>query len=220
MTPRGEAAERLGGVVGYFVNHPTAANLLLILMLIGGLFSATQLRSQFLPDFVVERVHVSVAWPGAGPEDVDAAVLSALDPPLLAVEGVRRVSSLAREGAAQISVEFEEGWDMSRAAEEVKAVVEQVRTLPDGTEEPSVSRGGYRERVTDVVIHGPAPVALLTRYAEELQAELFRRGVSRTSLGGVEDPVIRVAVPEAMLIRHGLSVAEVADTIRKETETR
>ncbi|MEM7523880.1 MAG: efflux RND transporter permease subunit [Pseudomonadota bacterium] len=215
-----KSSGRLGGVIGYFVRHPTAANLLLILMLFGGIFATTQLRSQYLPDFVVERIDVAVRWPGAGPADLDNAVLSVLDPPLLAVEGVESTSSLAREGVASIRVEFEEGWDVNRASEDVKAVIDEIRTFPDGSEEPTVRRGGYRDRVTDVVIHGPVPVAQLTRYASELQSLLFERGVARTSLRGVEDPLIRVAAPEASLIRHNLTLAEIATAIRAETESR
>lgn len=218
MSPAGGGAG--AGLIGYFVRHRTAANLLLLLMLVGGLFSATQLRSQYLPDFVIERVSVTVLWPGAGPEDVDRAIIALLDPPLLTVEGVTETSSTAREGRATVSLEFEEGWDMGRATEDVKSVVDAIDTFPDSAEEPVVTRGAYRDRVTDVVIHGPVSAAQLTRYASELQTLLFQAGITRTRLYGAENPVIRVAAPEAMLIRHGVTLAEIAAAIRAETDSR
>lgn len=201
------------GVFGYFVRHKTAANLILLLMLVGGIYAATQLRSQFFPDSIRETVSVSVAWPGAGPEDVDSAIASVIEPRLLAVEGVEETLSLAREGSAQMTIAFEDGWDMSRATDEVKAAVDAVRTLPESAEEPVVRRGAFRDRITDVVIHGPADPAQLTRYATEFQANLFAAGITRTTLRGVEDPVIRVAVPEAAMVRYDITLAEVAAAI-------
>ncbi|MFN3259224.1 MAG: efflux RND transporter permease subunit [Pikeienuella sp.] len=210
----------MNALIRYFTRHPTAANLLLLFMLVGGLVSATNLRSQYLPDIVVERVTVSVLWPGAGPQDVDRAIVAVLDPPLLALEGVESTASTAREGRAVISVEFTEGWDMSRGTDDVKAAVDAVLNLPDTAEEPVVTRAAYRDRVTDVVIHGPADVAQLTRYAAELQTRLFRAGVTRTRIFGAEDPVIRVSTPEAMLVRHDLTLAEIAAAIRAGAESR
>ncbi|MEX2517872.1 MAG: efflux RND transporter permease subunit [Paracoccaceae bacterium] len=208
------------GIIGYFVRHRTAANLLMMLMLVGGLVSATKLRSQYLPDFIVERVTVTVPWPGAGPEDVDRAIISLLDPPLLALEGVETTSSTAREGFAAVTVEFEAGHDMSRATEDVKTAVDAITTFPDSAEDPVVTRGAYRDRVTDVVIYGPVGAAQLTRFANELQTELFGAGITRTRIFGDENPVIRVFAPEAMLIRHGLTLAEIAAAITAETDSR
>ena len=52
--------------LGYFVQHRTAANLLLVLMVLGGVYAGGQIRSQFFPDVVLETITVNVAWPGAG----------------------------------------------------------------------------------------------------------------------------------------------------------
>ena len=79
-------AQATRSVFGYFVRHRTAANLILVLMLVGGYFASTEIRSQFFPDSVRERVIVSVAWPGAGPKDVDSAIISLIEPRLLSVE--------------------------------------------------------------------------------------------------------------------------------------
>ncbi|MEM7543915.1 MAG: efflux RND transporter permease subunit [Pseudomonadota bacterium] len=208
------------GILGYFVAHRTAANLLLLFMLIGGVLAASNLRSQYLPDFVIETVSVTTIWPGAGPEDVDSAIIGVMDPPLLAVEGVVGTYSTAREGRGVVTVEFEEGWDMSRATEEVKTVIDSITTLPDGVEDPLITRGSYADRVSDVVIHGPVDAALLTRFATEFQSNLFEREITRTKIQGAEDPIIRIAVPEAKLIRHELTLAEIAEAIRGEADAR
>ncbi len=206
------------GLIGYLVRHRTAANLLLCMMLLGGVYAATQLRAQFLPDIVLESVNVTVPWPGAGPEDVDRVVVATVQPVLIAVEGVEATSAVAREGTATITVEFESGWDMSRAMDEIKAAVDGIRNLPENTEEPAIRRNAWFDRVTDVVIHGPVEFELLERYATEFQAKLFEAGITRTHFRGIADPVIRVAVPEARMIEHDLSLKTIADSIRSESE--
>ena len=67
--------DKPGGLIGLFVRHPTAANLLMALMIIGGLFALDRMNTQFFPDFGIDVVAVSVEWPGASAEDVDANIV-------------------------------------------------------------------------------------------------------------------------------------------------
>ena len=215
----GQGDSAAHGWLGYFVRHKTAANLLLVLMVVGGVFAASKIRAQFFPDVVLETVTVSVAWPGAGSEDVDNGIVSILAPVLLALDGVEESSSTATEGRANVRLEFESGWDMARATDDVKAAVDSVTNLPENAEEPTVKRGAFRELVTDVVLHGPVSVDLLARYADELQARLFRAGVTRTTVMGVPSPLIRIATPERMLLRHDLTLQQVADAVSAEVDS-
>ncbi len=212
-------ARPASGILSYFTRHRTAANLLLVIMIALGLTAATQIRSQYLPDVVSDNITVSVAWDGAGPEDVDDGIVAVLEPALQVVEGVERTNSTAREGSARISLDFEPGWDMGRATEDVTTAIEGVRNLPEGAEEPEVRRGGWRERVTDVVISGPVSPEQLGRYADEFTARLFRAGITRATIRGVAAPEIEVTAPEASLIRHDISLSEIAEAIGDEAET-
>ncbi|MBG6164834.1 multidrug efflux pump subunit AcrB [Labrenzia sp. EL_195] len=217
---RSPGGPRFASFLDYMVRHRTAANLLLALMLIAGLAAGTQIRTQFFPDFVREEVDVDVSWPGAGPDDLDRSIVEILGPQLLAINGVDEATSVSREGRASINLEFEDGWDMGQATDEVKAAVDQARSsLPDGIEEPVVSRGVYRDRVTDVVIYGPVDMDQLARFAEDLQTVLFRGGVTRVSIQGLANPIIRINVGESMLVRHDLSLREIADVVSAEMET-
>ncbi|MGD9866299.1 MAG: efflux RND transporter permease subunit, partial [Pseudodonghicola sp.] len=79
---------RAGGILSYFTRHRTAANLLLMVLLVLGAAAIPNMRAQFFPDVVVQTVTVSVEWEGAGPEDVDSAIVQVLEPALLVVDGV------------------------------------------------------------------------------------------------------------------------------------
>ena len=205
-----------GGILSYFTRHRTAANLLLVLMVVAGLAAAPNMRAQFFPDVVVDDVTVSVAWQGAGAEDVDNAIVQVMEPALLAVEGVASSSSSSREGRATIRLEFEPGWDMGRAAEDVLAAVDQVTTLPEEAEEPQVQRGVWRDRVTDVVITGPVGVDQLARFADEMVTRLFAQGITRTTVRGVAAPETLVEVASVKLMAHDISIAEIAAVIGAE----
>ncbi|WP_111430772.1 efflux RND transporter permease subunit [Rhodobacteraceae bacterium DSL-40] len=201
------------GLFAYFARHPTAANLLMVLMLVSGLIAGSLIRSQFFPDVVINTVTVKVKWQGAGPEDVDQAIIALLEPALMAVDGVESSEASATAGWATIELEFEPGWDMSQAQADVESAVAGVTNLPESAEDPRINRRQWNDRVTDVLIWGPVPVEQLGRYADEFIARLYGEGMTRTVLRGLTAPVIRVAVPESELVRQGVSLREIAGTI-------
>ncbi len=206
----------LFSILSYFTRHKTAANLLLVVMMVAGLAATTQIRSQFFPDVVISNVTVIVTWEGAGPEDLDQAVVSLLEPALLNVEGVEETRSTATEGRAQLTLDFEADWDMARAADDVKAAVDGVTDLPEGIDEPLIRRGAWRDRVTDLIISGNVDPEQLARFADEFTARAFRAGVTRTTIRGVGAPEVLVEVPELSLIRHGVSLSELSAAIAEE----
>ncbi len=207
-----------GGILSYFARHRTAANLLLVVMMVLGLTALPQMRSQFFPDVIIDDVTVSISWDGAGADDVDAAIVQLMEPALLTVEGVESSTARSREGSASITLEFEPGWDMARAADDVQAAVDAVSNLPEDADDPQVRRGAWRDRVTDVVITGPVGVDQLGRFADEFVARLFAEGVTRTTIRGVAAPEVIVEVPSISLIRHDITMAQIAAAVASEAE--
>lgn len=205
-----------GGILSYFTRHKTVANLLLVLMLVAGVTAAPNMRAQFFPDVIIDSVSVSTIWQGAGAEDVDEAISQVLETALLGLEGVESSSSTAREGRSSISLEFEAGWDMARAAADVQTAVDAISTLPEEAEEPDVRRGAWRDRVTDVVITGPVGPEQLGRFADEFVTRLFAVGVTRTTIQGVAAPQTMVEVSSSKLIAYDVTMAQIAAAIAEE----
>lgn len=206
------------GILSYFTRHRTAANLLLVILVVLGLAAFPNMRAQFFPDVIIDRVDVSVSWDGAGAEDVDSGIVQVLEPTLLGVEGVTDTTSRSSEGRASISLEFEPGWDMSRAADDVQSAVDTVSNLPDSSDDPEVRRGVWRDRVTDTVITGPVATDQLGRFADEFVARLFAVGVTRTTIRGVAAPETLVEVSSLSLIRNDITMQEIASAIAAEAE--
>ncbi len=211
-----ERFPRVGGILSYFVRHRTAANLLLVILIAAGIAAFPRMRAQFFPDVVIETIRIGITWDGAGADDVDRAIVQLLEPTLLSVEGVEGSESTSREGSASISLDFENGWNMSRALDDVQAAVDGVNNLPEDAEEPRVRRSAWRDRVTDIVITGPVGVDQLGRFADELLARLFAAGVTRTSTRGIAAPETVVEVPSLALIQNDISMGEIAEAIAGE----
>ena len=192
------------------------ANLLLVMLIVAGLLALPKMRSQFFPDIIVDKINLSVVWQGAGAEDVDAAIVRVLEPVLLGVDGVSGANSTSNEGRARISLEFEPSWDMARAKADVETALDSVTSLPQDSEDPTIIRGRWSDRVTDVVISGPVAVGQLGLFADEFVMRLFTAGVTRTTMRGLAAPETVVEVPTSNLIMHDITMQEIATAISGE----
>lgn len=214
-----DLSKAAGGLFSYFTRHHTAANLLLVLLVCAGLYAIPQMRAQFFPDVIVDDITIDIAWDGAGAEDVDASIVEVLQPTLQGVDGVTVTESRSREGNATISLEFEPGWDMAQAQDDVASALDTVTNLPQDAEDPEIRRGRWSDRVTDVVIKGPVGVDQLANFADEFTTRLFAVGVTRTTIRGIASPESVVEVTSLDLIRHDVTMREIADAIAAEAET-
>ncbi|MEO1537360.1 MAG: efflux RND transporter permease subunit [Pseudomonadota bacterium] len=213
-----DLSKAAGGILSYFVRHRTAANLLLLILLMSGLYAAPQMRAQFFPDVIVDDIDISIKWDGAGPEDVDTSIIQLLEPELQGVEGVTETSATSREGTGYITLEFEPGWDMAQAQEDVQTALDAVNNLPTDADDPEIQRGRWSDRVTDVVIKGPVGVDQLANFADEFVSRLFAENITRTTIRGLAAPETIVEVTSLDLIRHDLTMQEIASAIAAEAE--
>lgn len=211
---------RVTGILGYFVTHRTAANLLLMVMIVAGFAAATRLRAQFFPDVPVNTITVSVAWSGAAPKDMDQAIASRIEPRLRVIDGVKTATAVSRQGAATITLEFQPGTDISVAMDDAKMAVDEIRDLPADIEKPVLRPGRWRDRVTDVLISGDLGIDQLYRIAEDFKTALFAKGVTLTSIDGISSPEVRINVRPRDLERFQVSLSDISAAIKAETGTQ
>ncbi|MFT4564062.1 MAG: multidrug efflux pump subunit AcrB [Gammaproteobacteria bacterium] len=206
------------GPIALFAQHPTAANLIIVLMVVCGVFAMTKINRQFFPDFGIDFVTIDVPWPGASAEDVDSNIVQAIEPEVRFLNGVERVISSSYEGVASVSVEFEPGHNMQEALADVESALTQLRTLPEDAEEPEIRRIIRYETISKVVISGPFPERSLKHIAKSLRDDLLDRGIDRIDLFGARDEEIWVDVEPATLRRYDLKLADIAERIKQSSQ--
>ncbi|OCX66895.1 acriflavine resistance protein B [Thioclava sp. SK-1] len=201
------------GLIGLFTRHATLANIVLVLLICAGAVTIPRMRAQFFPDTISDQIEVSVQWDGAGAEDVDRAIVQVLEPSLLTIDGVAEVEASAREGGASIDVEFEPGWDMGQALDDVENAVQSAGDLPEAAEDPDIQRSVWRDTVTDIVISGPLGAEQLGRLADEMIVRLYAQGVTRTTLSGMAAPQTLIEVPTTEMMAHDVTLSQIVAVV-------
>ncbi|MEO1280686.1 MAG: efflux RND transporter permease subunit [Pseudomonadota bacterium] len=207
-----------GGLIGLFVRHPTAPNLLMAILIIAGLFSLSKLNRQFFPNFELPTISVTVPWPGASAEDVEKNILDTIEPELRFLDNVVEVVSLAREGSAGITIEFDSDADMAKAQSDIEQAVSRVTTLPEDSERPIISRRVIFDPVANISVSGPFSEQVLKTYAKQVRDGLLAAGVARVELEGARDEEIWIEVREEELRRLGLTIDQIAQRVRDNTQ--
>ncbi|MCH9806965.1 MAG: efflux RND transporter permease subunit [Alphaproteobacteria bacterium] len=207
-----------GGLIGVFVRHPTAPNLLMAVMILFGIFSLMKLNRQFFPNIEIPAISVSVPWPGASAEDVESNILEVLEPELRFLDEVSEVTSIAREGSGVISIEFNSNADLQKAQSDVEQAVNRITTLPEDSERPIVSRAAMFDGVASLSLTGPFSEQALKTFGKQIRDELLATGIDRVTMNGARDEEIWIRLREADLRRLGLTLQEVSEKVRQNTQ--
>ncbi len=106
--------------LGFFAHHKVAANLVMLMMIMGGLFALQKLNIRFFPNFDLDYIRVSVVWRGASAEDVETSITIPLEQSLKSVDNLRKITSTSAQGISSITLELIEGTDTIIALNQVK----------------------------------------------------------------------------------------------------
>lgn len=205
-------------LIGLFTRHRTAANLLMILMLIAGFFGLNRMTTQFFPDFGIDVVTVSVVWSGASASDVDNNIIQAIEREVRFIDGVKSVKSSAFEGRAAISIEFESGSNMQGALSNVETAVGQVTTLPEDAETPVIRRIIRYDTLSRILLSGPFSESALKTYAKKIRDGLLRQGIDKVDIGGSRKEELLVEIKPETLRRLNLTLNDIAQKIRQTSQ--
>jgi multidrug efflux pump subunit AcrB len=203
------------GLISTFVRHPNAANLLMALLVLFGLFSIARINTQFFPTVERPNISVGVSWRGASAEDVESNILAIVEPAVRFIDGVEQITSYAREGSGRVVLEFAEGSDMETAASDVETAVKTITNLPEDADAPTVSRSRFFDGVASISISGDVPESHLRMWAKRLRDDLLDRGIDKIEFTGLRDEEIHIKVPEAQLRRFGLTIGDLSTLIAR-----
>ncbi len=208
------AKKRIKGVLGAFVQHQNAANLLMILLLMFGYWGATHLQKQLLPSLEIRVVNVSTVWTGASAQDIEKNILQVIEPSVRFLDGVSEMSSSAQEGSGSIQLTFVANTNMAQAEEDVKAAVDAVQNLPTSAETPDISQIKFFDPVASIGISGPFPEQTLRRFAREIRDGLLDVGLDKVSFQGYREREITIVVDDAKLRQFDLTLDDLSRALQ------
>jgi multidrug efflux pump subunit AcrB/outer membrane scaffolding protein for murein synthesis (MipA/OmpV family) len=205
------------GLINWFIRNPVAANLLMLVLLVGGALSAVNLQRQVFPTISPGTVVVTVPFPGATPAEVEEGVTRRVEEAVLGIDGVKRVTSTASENVGRVTVETSNFADLQLVKDDIESAVDRLSNFPpENAEKPVVVAPKPTGGVVTLAVVGDVGEMALRRAAEEIERDLLtQRGVSLVSLEGDRDLEISIEVSEATLRRYDLTFAEVASAVRQ-----
>ena len=207
------------GIIAWWARNSIAANLLMVILLAGGVYTALEIQKEVYPDFAVDIVEVEVGYPGAAPSEVEQGILLPIEETVRGVEGIKEMNSEAREGSGVVSIELIAGTDRMKAFQDIDQAVSRIRTFPDDAEQPEVRLQDRARGVMDLVLYGDADVFSLRILAERLRDQLLsEESITQVELNRVPDYVTHVEIPRSKLREYGLTLEEVAALIRESSE--
>ncbi|MEJ2564978.1 MAG: efflux RND transporter permease subunit [Gammaproteobacteria bacterium] len=202
-------------LLGTFAHHRVAANLLMLLMILAGIWALFKLNTQFFPNFTLDIINVQVKWSGAAAEDVETAITVPLEQTLRSLDDLHEMTSTSADGVSAVSLEFNEGTNMDSAMEKVKEDVAQLRSLPQTAEKPEITRVVRYEPVARVLVYGSTDPAGLRTLVRGMEADLLARGIAKITITGLPKQEIAIQIPSARLAELGMTLDQVADRVER-----
>ena len=205
-------------MIAWFARHQTAANLLMAAIMILGLVALPSLQRATFPELENDKVEIRVVYRGATAEEVEDAICRRIEDVLESITDLDEMRCDAREGIGTATAVKREGTSMTRFLDDVKSEVDAIDDFPTQTERPVVEEIGRTDAVISVAITGPRDPVALKAYAEDVKERMTSQiEVAEVTVSGFSDHHIRIEVPAWRLRAFGLSAADVANAVGRQS---
>jgi len=205
-------------MIRYFAYHPTAANLLMLFLIVIGIAGASSLQRETFPDFSPKEIEVRVIYPGASAEDVEQAICLRMEDAIDGISGVEEVRCQAMESLAIAVARMTDKADFGRFLDDIKTEVDAIDDFPEPVEKPVIRQLGRMDRVVSIAVTGKMSVKDLKAYAEQVKSQLKALPkVSQVTITGFSQHQLQVKVSVDSLLSYGLSVSDLANAIQRQS---
>jgi len=207
------------GLIAWMAHNSIAANLLMVILLVGGFWTAASIQKEVFPQFQLDIVNVGVAYPGASPTEVEQGILRPVEEAIRGVEGIREITSSAREGSGSVSIELVSGADRMKVYQDIDQAVSRIRTFPDDIEQPEVELEARQREVIEIGLYGDVDTWELRKLAERLRDVMIsNENITQVDLGRVPEYRTHIEVDRATLREYGLTLETIASIIHDSSE--
>ena len=201
--------------IAWFARNGVAANLLMAVVMVGGLMTIRSVKVEVFPEFDLGLITVTVPYLGAAPEEVEEAVCVRIEEAVQGLDGIKEVRSVAAEGMGTVTIELTLSADSRKVLDEIKARVDAISTFPEETEKPIITELSNRRQVVYVAVAGDADEKTLRHIAENVRDELQQMPqITLVELAAARPYEIAIEIAEKDLRRHGLTFDQVAAAVR------
>jgi multidrug efflux pump subunit AcrB len=217
-------------------NH-VAGNFAMLALCLAGFTTWFTLRKEIFPETSIDAIAVSIPFPNATPEETERGVCIPVEEAIADLQGIKRIRSSAAQNAGTVVVEVETGYNVRNVMDDVKSRVDAIDTFPEEAEKPILEEILIKAPVMSLTLTADTDETTLRKLAETVRDELLTyeapppdsvtgfianaiRGaptISQVEIAGTRPYEISVEVSEAQLRRLGLSLSNIADSIRRST---
>jgi HAE1 family hydrophobic/amphiphilic exporter-1 len=204
-------------MIRFFSAHPTAANLLMMLLLVIGLITLPQIKRETFPKVDAYSVQIQVPYPGATPLDVEQGICLTLEDALDGISFVEEKVCQARQNIGIMTIKMFEQGDFTKFLDDVNSAVDGISDFPTETEQAIVSEVGRVQNVISIALTADLPRAELKTLAEQIKQRLLRHpNIPLVDIQGFSDRQLLVEVPSYNIRRYRLSLQDIANIIAKQ----
>ena len=205
-----------GGPIAYMASNGVAANLFMFAILVVGLVSLSGLERESWPTIPFNHIEVSIAYPGATPEEVEESIIAKVEEQVSSLDGVRAVKSMAAPGIASVRIEVKSGTNIPEALDEIESAVARIQSFPTSALRPEIMEMTSRQSIIRLAIYGDISERSLKELAYQIEDDLASLPtVSLVETSGVRDYEIAIEVPTNRLRALGLTLDDIAAAVRR-----
>ncbi len=206
--------KEINGPISWMAGHGVAANLLMAACILGGLLFMISIKQEVFPVFETDTVIVSVAYPGASPEEVENGILLGIEDAISGLDGIDEIKASAKEGAAIVTIEAQSDADIQQLRQDIQQEIDRITTFPADAEAPKIKILSTKRRVITAVLYGNAKEQVLHELAEQFHDQLLQDpNITQVDLDGIRPLEISIEIPQENLRRYKLSLSEIAQRI-------
>jgi multidrug efflux pump subunit AcrB len=205
-------------IIRWCINNPVSVNLLVAFLCIAGLFSLSDIKREVFPAFSLDRVLITVPFPGANPEEIEEGICVKIEETLTGLRGVKKITSSARESMGVVVVEIETGENLERMKDDVETRINSINTFPRAAEKPVVTKLELIRHVLLVSVSGNVNEEVLRAVSEGIREDLLAfPEISQVNIQGLKEYEVSVEIAAARLREFGLTMEDIAKAVRAES---
>ncbi|PHQ70755.1 MAG: MFS transporter [Sneathiella sp.] len=206
----------MNAIIDAAINRSRTVISALLLILVAGVYAYVDIAKEADPDINIPIIYVSMTHEGISPEDGERLLIRPMEQELRAIEGVKEMRSSAREGQASVTLEFDAGFDVDKALEDVREKVDVAKKeLPQETDDPVVNEVNFALfPVIIVTLSGDVPLRTLIKLAKDVQSEIEGLpGVLEADIGGDREEVLEVIIDPVKLESYQISNSDLINAV-------